>query len=332
MRILLSQNTLKKYRISPVYEPDYIFSLSGHLCTAPLEVVNHGGNKCHVIVNHSFQNNKLPIDIDNLPLNTPGKYIIDPSQTSINTVVDLKNFQCAWSSFSKCYLLVADAPEGTQAAVFDVDAAFRNIPTHPSACLFLAIMIKGLIHLDHVLNFGASSSQGIFGRVTNAMVRFLLTWGIEAVIKWDFVFLHYPIGHLLNGTYDFSYSADLIWSITDKLGQFWALAKFVNFAPSFNYIGFLWDLSAKLVQLPTKKKLKYLDQISSWTPRFTHSQRCWIYHKNFKPCLSCCTRRSISSGFLGNLSAGGICWYTNHSPIGTPWESSLHRCINELGH
>ena len=59
---------------------------------------------------------------------------------------------CAWGSFSECYLLVADAPEGTQAAIFDVDTAFRNIPTHPSARPFLAIMIKNCIHLDHVLN------------------------------------------------------------------------------------------------------------------------------------------------------------------------------------
>ena len=71
-------------------------------------------------------------------------------------------------------MLVADAPEGTQAAVFDVDAAFRNIPTHPSARPFLAIMIKGLIHLDHVLNFGASPSPGIFGRVADALVRIFL--------------------------------------------------------------------------------------------------------------------------------------------------------------
>ena len=51
-------------------------------------------------------------------------------------------------------------------------------------------MIKGLIHLDHVLNFGVSPSPGIFGRVANAMVRILLQQGIEAVIKWvdDFIF------------------------------------------------------------------------------------------------------------------------------------------------
>ena len=70
---------------------------------------------------------------------------------------------------------MADAPEGMEAAVFDVDAAFRNIPTHPSARPFLAIMVKGLIHLDHVLNFRASPSPGIFGRVADAMVIILLS-------------------------------------------------------------------------------------------------------------------------------------------------------------
>ena len=137
-------------RISPGYEPDFLFSLIGHFRTAPLAVINHGGDKRRVIVNHSFPNNRLPIDLDNLPHDAPGTYVIDPSQISINTVIDSKKFQCAWGSFSECYLLVADAPDGTQAAVFDVDAAFRNIPTHPSARPFLAITIKGLIHLDHV--------------------------------------------------------------------------------------------------------------------------------------------------------------------------------------
>jgi hypothetical protein len=109
-------------------------------------------------------------------------------------MVDFKKFQCAWGSFSECYLLVADAPENTKAAIFDVDAAFCNIPTHPSARPFLAIMVKGLIHLDHVLNFGASPFPGIFSRVANAIVRILLSWGIEAVIKWvdDFIFFRYP--------------------------------------------------------------------------------------------------------------------------------------------
>jgi hypothetical protein len=141
-----------------------------------------------------------------------GKIIIDPTTTSINTIIDSTKFQCASGSFSECYLLVADAPEGAQAAVFDVDSTFRNIPIHPSARRFLAIMIKGLIHLDPVLNFGASPSPGIFGRVADAMVRILISWGIEAVIKWvdDFIFLRYLSNRLPGGSFQYSYTSDLL--------------------------------------------------------------------------------------------------------------------------
>jgi hypothetical protein len=259
-------------RISHGYDPATLFSLIGHFRTAPLAVINHGPKR-RVIVNHSFPKNKLFVDLDTLPHDSCNKYIMDPSCTSINTVIDSTKFQCAWGSFSECYLLVADAPPGTQAAVFDVDAAFRNIPTHPSARPFLAIMIKGLIHLDHVLNFGASPSPGIFGRVADAVVKIYLTRGIEALIKWvdDFIFLRYPSGTFPDGTYHYTYAANLIWDIADELGWPWAPAKFVDFAPSFNYIGFFWDLSAKVVELPEKKKLKYLERLASWTHQSAHT-------------------------------------------------------------
>jgi hypothetical protein len=260
-------------RLSHGYEPETLFSLIGHFRTAPLAVIVHGGDKRRVIVNHSFPKSKSRIELDSTHYNPTEKCIIDPSQTSINTVIDSTKFQCAWGSFSECYLLVADAPRGTQAAVFDVDAAFRNIPTHPSARPFLAIMIKGLIHLDHVLNFGASPSPGIFGRVADAMVKILLNRGIEAVIKWvdDFIFFRYPSRRLSDTSYEFTYSAELIWTIAEELGWPWAPAKFVDFAQSFNYIGFLWNLSTKLVELPEKKKRKYLDRISSWSYPSSHN-------------------------------------------------------------
>jgi hypothetical protein len=259
-------------RISHGYDPHTLFSLIGHFRTAPLAVIIRNGKR-RVIVNHSFPHNKTCISLDNQFINLTEKITIDPTHTSINTIIDSKKFQCAWGSFSECYLLVADAPEGTQAAVFDVDAAFRNIPTHPSARPFLAIMLKDRIHLDHVLNFGASPSPGIFGRVADAIVKIFLQRGIEAVIKWvdDFVFIRFPSHRLPNGTYRFNYSADLIWNIAAELGWPWALEKFVDFSPSFNYIGFLWNFSTKIVELPERKKTKYLERISTWTHLSTHT-------------------------------------------------------------
>lgn len=243
-------------RISHGYDPDTLFSLIGHFCTVPLAVIIHGGNKHHVIVNHSFPKNKNCIDLNDSSHIANDMHFIDPTQTSINTIIDSKKFQCAWGSFSECYLLVTNAPAGTQAAIFNVDAAFHNIPTHPSARPFLAVMIKGLIHLDHVLNSGASPSPGIFSRVADALVQIYLHRGIEAVIKWvdDFIFLHYPSCPLPNNAYEYSYTATLIWDTADELGWPWAPAKFKDFSPIFTYIGFLWDLAAKIVQLPAKKR------------------------------------------------------------------------------
>lgn len=264
---------IKLGRISQGYEPDRLFSLIGHYRTAPLAVIDQGGGKRRVIVNHSYPKNGRYLNPENLPITPDGKYIMDPTQTSINTVTDSKKFQCTWGSFSECYLLVADAPTGTQAAVFDVDAAFRNIPTHPSIRRFLAFSIKGLIHLDHVLNFGASPAPATFGRVADAMVEILRYRGVEAIIKWvdDFIFLRYPSQQRTDGTYEFTYSAELIWLIAEELGWPWAPAKFMDFATKFLYIGFLWDLLAKTVELPEKKKRKYADRIATWTSGSHHT-------------------------------------------------------------
>ena len=262
-------------RISHGYEPDTLFSLIGHFRTAPLAVIEQAPGKRRVIINHSYPKNGHLLDLENLPRTAEGKYIIDPTQTSINTVTESKKFQCTWGSFAECYLLVADAPTGSQAAVFDVDAAFRNIPTHPSARQFLTFSIKGLVHIDHVLNFGATPAPGTFGRVADAMVEILRYRGAESIIKWvdDFIFLRYPIRQSVNGTFEFTYSADLIWHVAQELGWPWAPAKFVDFDTKFLYIGFLWNLSTKIVELPEKKKWKYSDHIAPWTKGSHHTAK-----------------------------------------------------------
>ena len=199
-------------RVSHGYDPNILFSLIGHFCTAPLAVINQNSSKCRIIVNHSYPKNKQSITLDlfmdflAMDISTT-PHIINLTITSINTIINSKKFQCAWGSFLECYPLVADAIEGSQAAVFDVDSAFHNIPVHPFARWFLAVMIKGKIHIDHVLNFGASPSPGIFGRVTEAAVKIFLSCGADVVIKWvdNFVFFCYPTGPKQGSDYDFSY-------------------------------------------------------------------------------------------------------------------------------
>ncbi|KAF5372040.1 hypothetical protein D9615_008035 [Tricholomella constricta] len=248
---ILSKYTseIKLGRVSPGYPPSLLTSLFGHFRTAPLNVIERTTGKLRITVDHSFPRN-------------------DPHIPSVNSQIDSKRFQCAWGTFSTCYLLVADAPPGTEACVFDVDSAFRNIPTRPEDRTATAILINGLVHLDGRLNFGICPAPGIFGLVADAIVWIYLHKGIEAVIKWvdDFIFFRYRHGFRADGSPAYSYSESLIWAIARDLGWPWAPEKFKPFAPSFTYIGFEWCLTTKTVRLPLAKRQKYLAKLA-WLPR-----------------------------------------------------------------
>ena len=51
-------------RVSHGYDPDILFSLIGHFCTAPLAVIDQNSGKCRIIVNHSYPKNKQSITLD----------------------------------------------------------------------------------------------------------------------------------------------------------------------------------------------------------------------------------------------------------------------------
>ncbi|KAF5371871.1 hypothetical protein D9615_009520 [Tricholomella constricta] len=234
-------------RVSPGYPPSLFFDLFGHYRTAPLNVIERTPGKLRITVDHSF-----PRD--------------NPLIPSVNSCIDSKRFQCAWGTFAECYLLVADAPPGSEAAVFDVESAFRNIPTRPIDRTATALLIDGLVHLDGRLNFGKSSAPGVFGLVADAIVWIFLHKGIQALLKWvdDFVFFRYPRALADDSHPSFTYDESLIWSLAEDLGWPWAPDKFAPFSSSFTYIGFNWSLAEKTVSLPDKKRTKYLLKLSDW--------------------------------------------------------------------
>lgn len=234
-------------RVSLGFDPSLAFDLFGHFCTAPLNVISSVGGKLCVTLDLSFSRN-------------------DPSIPSINSLMDASIFKCNWGTFAAYWLLVADAPPGMQVTVFDVDAAFQNIPTKPHDWPLLAVTIDGLIHFDFCLNFGVSTAPGVFGLVADAIVQLFLHAGVDAVLKWvdDFIFFRYPVSTL--EPFSYSYDESLIWSVAAGLGWPWAKDKHFPFVDSFSYIGFLWSLARKTVELPHQKRIKYLDKLSDWRP------------------------------------------------------------------
>lgn len=231
--------------------------------------------KLRIIVNHSFPKSAKQLHLSPTQLSPMNQEIPDtqcnsiplnPSETSINAVIDSKKFQCAWGTFLECYLLVAKAPEGTEVAIFDVESAFRNVPTYPLVRPFTAVRLEDKIHLDPCLNFRASPAPGIWGCIADAMVKILINEGVEALLKWvdDFIFFRYPKNKLENRKYTYNYDESIIWKTAEMLGWPWAPSKFLPFVYTFVYIGFLWNMTKKEVSLPKAKKEKYWKKLEWW--------------------------------------------------------------------
>lgn len=218
-------------RYSDPYDPDLFEQLFGPFRSSPLWVIfNPNSGKSRLIQDHPFPRN-------------------NPSLLSVNSEIDSSEFQCDWGTFANCFLLVAKAPPGSQAAVFDVDAAHRRMPIAPEDRFHVTIYWDGKVYIDHAACFGASSSSGIFGRAADGFVAILKFKSIEDLIKWadDFVFFRYPTHSLPDGSFAYHLDASSIWATAEYIGWPWSVPKFLDFAFEFPYIGFEWSLPLKTV-------------------------------------------------------------------------------------
>lgn len=233
-------------RYSGPFTVSQLLTLIGPFRTAPLGVVpKPNSDKSRIIQDLSFPRN-------------------DSVYSSVNSEINSDDFPCEWGSFAQCYFLVAKALPGTQVAVFDVDSAYRNIPVHPEDQCHFCVSWEGQVYIDHCVAFGSASSAGLFGRVADCFVAIVKYYGAQQVLKWvdDIIFFRYPCNSL--APYHYSYDANLVFDIANKLGLPWSLPKFHDFSTSFTYLGFLWNIPQRTVQLPESKKMKFSDRCTSW--------------------------------------------------------------------
>lgn len=187
----------------------------------------------------------------------------DPLIPSVNNGIDADLFTCDWGSFNDVRTLVVDAPPNTEAATLDVDSAFRRCPIAPSQQSSFVVQWNNLFYIDHNVPFGAASSGGVFGRVADAMSAILTSKGLGPSKNWvdDFVFFRYPTS---NDPLTFSYSLTDIYDVASQLGWPWKDSKTNPFASRFKYLGFIWDLALKTVEIPDAKKTRYLNKLEPW--------------------------------------------------------------------
>ena len=189
----------------------------------------------------------------------------DPMHSSVNSQINIDDFRCDWGTFNDVRSIVLDAPEGAEAATLDVDSAFRCCPIAPSQQQSFVIHWNGSFFIDHNAPFGATSASGVFGRVADAKAAILASKGLGPSKKWvdDFVFFRFPISIALRPP-TFPYSLSDIYDLAKRLGWPWKESKTRPFASEFKYLGFIWNLSSKTVEIPDAKKLRYLSKLEPW--------------------------------------------------------------------
>ena len=221
--------------------------LIGPFRTSPLGTVpkSHGSSERRIIQDLSFPRN-------------------DPTLTSVNDQINIEDFRCDWGTFNDVRSIVVDAPPGTEAATLDVDSAFRCCPIIPSQQSSFIIHWDDRYYIDHNAPFGATSAGGVFGRVADAKSAILESKEIGPSKNWvdDFVFFRFPI--TLHPDPIFTYSLSDIYSLAERLGWPWKASKTIPFSHEFKYLGFVWNLTEKTVQIPEPKKIRYLEKLGLW--------------------------------------------------------------------
>jgi hypothetical protein len=196
-----------------------------------------------------------------------------PGFPSVNDQINIEDFRCDWGTFNDVRNIVIDAPAFSEAATLDVDSAFRCCPIAPSQRRNFIIHWDDSFFVDHNAPFGATSAGGVFGRIADAKTAILASKSIGPSKNWvdDFVFFRFPTS--TSPTPVFSYSLSDIYDLATRLGWPWKLSKTRPFDHQFKYLGFIWNLSTKTVQIPGDKKTRYLSKLEPWIPSHRFSKK-----------------------------------------------------------
>ncbi len=161
---------------------------------------------------------------------------------------------------------IAACPEGTEAASLDIAKAYCNSPILPNHKKYLPVYWRDRVYVQHVAIEGLATAGGIQGTVADACLQILEYHGIKPVVKWvdDFVLFRELLPKLTpNSTTSFPYNLADILSITHPLSIPWhdVFKKGQDFASSFNYISFTWDIKQRTVHVPLEKWIRAINKI-----------------------------------------------------------------------
>jgi hypothetical protein len=199
----------------------------------------------------------------------------NPSVPSVNSLINADDFPTAWGTFASTTELILSLPPGCRAATFNISAAYRITPVHPSQQNYTCIYWKGLVHVDRAACFGLASSAGVFGSIADMLVAIYRASGIRALTKWvdDFFVIIFPTE---------TWTEEDFMAITSRLGVPWSLEKLRRFSTVQRFTGFDWDLDNCTVSLPREKLTGAIALVHAWgapAARFSSREAASLYGK-----------------------------------------------------
>lgn len=152
----------------------------------------------------------------------------------------------------------------------DIAKFHRTAPICPAHKRWFVMQSSpGNFYMQHCCPFGASPSESNAGEVANATVDIWQELGVGPSPKWcdDIATFVSPIfgdGALV--PYEYPYDRDSALEMIAPLRVPWhpLIVKGQKFAPSFVFVGLLWNILLKNVSLPEPKRLKFLERVLSF--------------------------------------------------------------------
>ena len=184
-----------------------------------------------------------------------------------------------------------EAPPGAQAAQIDIEAAYRNLMTARMHLVWMAVRVRAGIMFDLCHPFGLRSAAGNLGEALDATLDVIsLIFNISFIAKWvdDIVPSRVPTGGSSEEGWTFNVTLPQILRVMRDFGWPINMTKLADFASLVVYVGFSWDLEAKTVALPERKRLKYLARLNDFV-------------------LAC--RQSGAGGGVSLHEAQKVCWF-----------------------
>lgn len=192
------------------------------------------------------------------------------SSDSINSTTDISDIPVDWGGLAEVIELVVTAREGAQCATVDWGDAFRNIPIDLSEVWSGVVQWKHFktedearrFYADKCSKFGHARSMGNFGLVNKGFTTILMKEGYGYIIFWvdDILIRREPLNPLPPWRY--SFGIDDILQTASNLGVPLPSDKIQPFSTTFRYLGFVFNLESKIVEVSEEKKTKGKSKIA----------------------------------------------------------------------